>query len=328
MDSLNYPVLQSGDMKVFLTLITVATFIWFTACASRDRAQGTDDRERPRPTPRPESPDSEIKRDLASFAAEAKGKTGVAALLLETGEYFSLNGSEHFPMQSVYKLPISMAVLKQFENQRLDLGQKVAVTRDDFVRKGQASYIRDHFPEGREISIRDLIFYATVESDGTASDVLLRVAGGPERVQSYLSKWGIDDIKVVNSEKEIGRDWETQYRNWSTPEAAVSLLKVLFDEGNLAPAYREMLLSDMTAAKTGPNRIKGMLEVAPVAHKTGTGGTQNGITSATNDIGIVALPNGKHIAIAIFVSDSPADEKTREATIAKLTKVIWNYWKR
>ena len=46
------------------------------------------------------------------------------------------------------------------------------------------------------------------------------------------------------------------------------------------------------------------------------------------DIGIVTLPNGKHIAIAIFVSDSPADEKTREATIAKLTKVIWNYWKR
>jgi hypothetical protein len=27
-----------------------------------------------------------------------------------------------------------------------------------------------------------------------------------------------------------------------------------------------------------------------VAHKTGTGGTQNGITSATNDIGIILCP--------------------------------------
>ena len=28
------------------------------------------------------------------------------------------------------------------------------------------------------------------------------------------------DIQVVNSEKEIGRDWETQYQNWATPKGA------------------------------------------------------------------------------------------------------------
>ncbi len=252
----------------------------------------------------------------------------MAALHITTGEYFSLNGDRHFPMQSVYKLPISMAVLKQFEEQRLDLTQKVAVTKADFVRQGMASAIRDKFPEGREISVRDLIWYAMVESDGTASDVLLRVIGGPERVQAYLAKWGVSDMRVVNSEKEIGRDWETQYENWSTPEAAVSLLKILHDEGNLAPPYRQMLLDDMAASRPGAARIRGLLEAARAEHKTGTGGTQNGITSATNDIGIVHLPNGQKFAIAVFVSDSRADLKTREAVIAKITKVMWNYWKR
>ena len=63
-----------------------------------------------------------------------------------------------------------------------------------------------------------------------------------------------------------------------------------------------------------------------VAHKTGTGGTQNGITGATNDIGIITMPNGKHLAIAVFVSDSPADEKTREAVIAKIAKACWDRW--
>jgi beta-lactamase class A len=313
-------------MKKCLSLCTLLTSILFSGCSTLDRAQTLANQEKPLPTPNVESPDSEIKREIAKYAAEAKGKVGVAALALETGEYISFNGSEHYPMQSVYKLPISMAVVKQFENQRLDLAQKIAVTKDDFVRQGQASVIRDRYPEGREFSVRDLIYYAIVESDGTASDVLLRVVGGPERVQSFLQKWGISDMKVANSEKEIGRDWETQYQNWSTPEAAVSLLKVLFDDGNLAPAYRQMLLNDMTASKPGKNRIKA-LEDAPVAHKTGTGGTQNGLTSATNDIGIVATPNGKHFAIAVFVSDSSADEKTREAVIAKVTKVMWNYWK-
>ena len=60
-----------------------------------------------------------------------------------------------------------------------------------------------------------------------------------------------------------------------------------------------------------------------VAHKTGTSGTQNGITAATNDIGIVTLPSGKHLAIAVFVSDSTADEASREGMIAKVAKAVW-----
>ncbi|MEO6052027.1 MAG: serine hydrolase, partial [Pyrinomonadaceae bacterium] len=49
-----------------------------------------------------------------------------------------------------------------------------------------------------------------------------------------------------------------------------------------------------------------------------------GITAATNDIGIIWLPNGKHVAIAVFVSDSPADEKIREGVIANIAKVVWD----
>src|SRR4051812_18145287 len=105
-------------MKQCLLVTTLLATIWFSGCTPNNRAQVRNRREQPQSTPRPESPDSEIKRELAGNAADAKGKVGVAALDLDTGEYFSLNGGDHFPMQSVYKLPISMAVLKQFENQR------------------------------------------------------------------------------------------------------------------------------------------------------------------------------------------------------------------
>jgi len=83
----------------------------------------------------------------------------------------------------------------------------------------------------------------------------------------------------------------------------------------------------MTNSTPGRGRIRGLLDDASVAHKTGTSDTQNGVTAATNDIGIVTLPNGNHMFISVFVSDSPADEKTREATIAKITKVLWDAWK-
>jgi hypothetical protein len=50
----------------------------------------------------------------------------------------------------------------------------------------------------------------------------------------------------------------------------------------------------------------------------------DGKTDATNDVGIVTLPNGNRIAIAVFLHDSPADEPTREATIAKLARAAYD----
>jgi len=32
------------------------------------------------------------------------------------------------------------------------------------------------------------------------------------------------------------------------------------------------------------------------------------------------------MAIAVFVSDSAADEATRDAVIAKISRVAWDYW--
>jgi beta-lactamase class A len=71
-----------------------------------------------------------------------------------------------------------------------------------------------------------------------------------------------------------------------------------------------------------------LLGDTPVAHKTGTSGSKNGISAATNDIGIVSMPNGKHFAIAVFITDSSADEHTREASIAKISKVFYDRWSR
>ena len=108
-------------------------------------------------------------------------------MILETGETVAaVDPRGHFPMQSVYKLPISMAVIKQVDAGKLNLEQKVAVAKSDFVRAGQHSPIRDRNPNGAEITVNELIRLAISESDGTASDVLMKLAGGPQAVQAYL----------------------------------------------------------------------------------------------------------------------------------------------
>jgi beta-lactamase class A len=266
----------------------------------------------------------ELRKQIEQIASAAKGRVGVAAEVLETGESVALNLHEHFPMQSVYKLPIGMAVLAQVDNGKLTLDQMVRVEKSDFVRIGQRSPIRDKNPKGAESSLRELLRYAVSESDGTASDVLLKLIGA-DAVSKYLNELGINELIVANSEKEIGQDWETQYRNWASPAGSVQLLRSLHERRGISEASQQLLYKFMIETPTFPNRLKGLLpKTTIVAHKTGSSGTSNGVTAATNDIGIVTLPNGHHLAIAVFVSDSPANPPTRERVIAQIAKAIWD----
>jgi len=154
---------------------------------------------------------------------------------------------------------------------------------------------------------------------------LMKLAGGNAAVQAYLNSLPVAGIVVLNTEKELAQDWPAQYRNSARPASAVELLRALYGHRALSESSRALILQDLEESTPGAKRLKGLLpQGTVVAHKTGTSGTQKGITAATNDIGIVTLPNGKHLAIAVFVSDSPADEAGREAVIAKLGKLVFD----
>ncbi len=270
----------------------------------------------------------ELQKQIEQIAATAKGRVGVEAVVLETGESVSLDAEGRFPMQSVYKFPIAMAALAQVDAGKLKLDERVRVEKSEYVREGMRSPLRDENPNGAEVSVRELLRLAVSESDGTASDVLLRLVGGGEAVMRYLNELQVTGLNVVNSEKEIGGDWETQYKNWASPKGAVSLLRAFHEGRGLSAESRALLLKLMIDTPTGPKRLKGLLpKGAVVAHKTGTSGANaRGINAATNDIGIVTLPNGRHLAIAVFVSDSPADLATREGVIAKVARAAWDQW--
>ena len=265
-----------------------------------------------------------LKNKISEIAAEAKGRVGVSALVLETGETVaSLNPQDHFPMQSVYKLPISMAVMQAVDAGKVKLADKIAISKTEFIGPAAHSPIRDKFPNGTSLTVEELLRYALVESDGTASDVLMRLAGGPSAVQAYLTGLGINQMIVRDTEQAFTQDHSLQFRNYATPEAAVALLRALHERRGVSEASQALLLKLMTESTTGPKRLKGLLPPGtPVAHKTGTSGTEKGITAATNDIGIITLPTERHLAIAVFVADSPADEATREGVIAKIAQAI------
>src|SRR5207244_4561602 len=109
-----------------------------------------------------------------------------------------------------------------------------------------------------------------------------------------------------------GRD----LRDTTTPDAMAGLLSALAEGKLLSAASRQRLLGIMTATTLFPDRLEGLLPPGtPVAHKTGTIPGR-----VTNDVGIITLPDGGHLAIAVFVANSRRPAAQQARTIAELAR--------
>ena len=45
---------------------------------------------------------------------------------------------------------------------------------------------------------------------------------------------------------------------------------------------------------------------------------------ATNDVGLITLPAGRRLALAVFVIDSHADQATAERVIAEISRAVYD----
>jgi beta-lactamase class A len=267
-----------------------------------------------------------LRKTIAKLEKESRGQLGVGIELLETGEQV-IAGTQHHPMQSVYKLPIAMAVLDLVDQRKLKLDQLVNVPQAMFVTPGQHSPIRDKYPNGTRVTLRELLRLNTAESDGTACDVLLGLIGGPAKATAYLRRIGVREMMVATTERVIGRDQRFQYRSWSTPAGGLTLLRIVQNGRVLSDTSRALLVRFLVETTTGPKRLRGGLPAGTVvAHKTGSSGTLKGLTAATNDIGVMTLPDGRHLAVAVFLTDSRADDATRDRIIAAVGRAAWETW--
>jgi beta-lactamase class A len=270
--------------------------------------------------------ESGLEHQIATIAMEAHARVvGVACSLPDVPLTCDFNSTARLPMQSVYKLPIAMATLDAVEHDRFSLMSSVRFIASDLVSSGQHSPLRDAHPRANvDVQIKELLRLAVSESDGVAADILMRTLGGPSSVDRYIHSLGINGIRIHDTERILGRDVRAQYRNYAEPAAMVLLLRRLADRSPLTPDHTTLLLGWMTNTDTGANRIKGMLPAGtPVAHKTGTSGQNDGVTHATNDVGLITLPDGRRLAVAVFITDSPASESIREGVIARITLEIW-----
>jgi beta-lactamase class A len=267
-----------------------------------------------------------LQREIQGIAADAHGKVAVACSLPESSLNCDLDPHAHPPMQSVFKFPVAVTALHLVEQGKLSLDQSIRFLPTDRILPHTHSPLQDKYPEAKvDVPLRELLGLAVSESDNVAADIVLRTIGGPAVVNDYMDSIGVSGFHLEDGEDGLAREVAAQYRNWFEPAGAVQLLRRISDNSPLSPERTRMLLQWMQETPNGALRIKGKLPSGTIVmHKTGTSGTKNGVTFATNDIGLITLPDGRRVAIAIFVTDSRAGDDARDAVIARIAKAAYD----
>jgi beta-lactamase class A len=266
-----------------------------------------------------------LQEQIRAIAADAQGKVSMACSLPGSHLDGDLDPHARPPMQSVFKLPLAMAVLHQVEAGKFALDQPIRFAPGDRFVPHAYSPLQDQYPNaGVNVPLRDLLRRAVSQSDNVAADILLREAGGTGAVDDYIKALGVTGFHLVDNEHAQHRDESRQYRNWFEPAGAVQLLRRINDNSPLSADHTHLLLGWMRSV-TITQRLSGALpKAANVAHKTGSSGMVNGLAAATNDIGLITLPDGRQLAIAVFVTDSRAPDDQRDQVIARISRAVYD----
>jgi beta-lactamase class A len=313
--------------------------------------------------PEPEVPRASlVEAEVGRIASKVPGRVGVAAIHLESRRLLAFNGTERFPMASVYKVPIVIEALARVERGDLELDKTTLAVLPEDQRPGSGQLSELFRSPGVALSLRNLIRLALIKSDNTASDLVLRFAGGPKAVTKGIRRLGIMDMRVDRSTLQMILAWDgleeafadrafsmAEYetlavhltleekklaaavasidvRDTSTPTAMARLLEKIWNGEALRGEMRTFLLETM-AESNGSRRLRGMLPpgLDRPPHKTGT--MWGGGLSTVNDAGIIELPEGAgHLAIAVFINQAEEDVLELENVIAQITRLLVDFF--
>ena len=269
----------------------------------------------------------ELRSKLKTIASKYKATVGLSVIQLETNDTFSMNNQIHFPMQSVFKFPLSLTVLHLVEKRKISLQQKVFISKKMSDNFSFSPLKNRNKGDSLWMSVDSLMMYSISYSDNLATDMLFETIGGTKVANDFIHKVGFKNIQIKKTELEIGGNMELMYENNSPPYDISRLLKNFYEGKIVNENSKQILLHYMIVNFSSDKRLKGCLQPnVVVAHKTGTSPFSDTLKNICNDVGIIYLPNGNHLAISTFVINSRENYEATEKIIAILTKEIFDFY--
>jgi len=308
-------------------IVAAAATIAMPATAQADELQASFDRALGTELRQPQTLEalyaSSFAQRIAELAEPSQGRIGVAAVDLATGEEIMVLGDQLFPMASTSKIAVAATYLEMVEKGRYSLTSEFPLLLP--VRSARFSSPRAPVREGQYMPAIDLIEIMITRSSNPATDALLAAVGGPEVVNDWVRRQGIQEFSInrdiatlVRDDGEFDPARHIDTRDAATPRAMAQLLAGLYRGDFLSDESRRVLLGAMSRTVTGKRRIVAHIPAeARVSHKTGS------LNNTSSDIGIIECPDGRAIAVAIYVTGQ-GTRLAREQRIAAIARALYD----
>lgn len=281
------------------------------------------------------APDQTLEMKIAALAQEAGLRIGFAAVDLLKGRTAFVRGGELFPMESVTKLPIAVAYLRMVQKGEARLEAKTRLSASD-IAPGRSPLAERLRRRPTVFTAQQLIEHMLLNADNTATDALMKMAGGPQKIQGAIRSFGIDGLRIDRYERDLlpqalGLTADAAFvdaqkldaavtalgeakqrealdkfmrdpRDTASPRAIATMFFKLLSGHLIQPRFAMMVLDLMRRTKTGEDRLKGgMLPGWQFAHRGGVSRTVLGTTGVFNDAGLATNKKGDKIAIVLFI---------------------------
>ncbi len=259
--------------------------------------------------------DLQLSSELTRFKAQVEqlitltpGLTpSIFALDLDSGHYLDLEGDQALPAASTIKVPILVAFLQQVDGGALALNQTLAL-QETQVAGGSGTLANEAV--GSEYSALEVASRMIINSDNTATNMIIDALGGVEVLNQKFAEWGLTATVLRNPLPDLEGTNTTSSRD-------LAMLMALVDQGGLlSPRSRDRLLSIMqrTANRSLIPTGIGNQDGTIVANKTGD------IATLLGDVALVDTANGHRYALALLVQRPDNDGRASEL-IRRLTEI-------
>ena len=243
-----------------------------------------------------------------------RGFNGIMGLTfkdLTNSHEISINENEVFPQGSVMKIPILIEVLKQAEEGKFKLTDKLKVKNEFKV--GGSGILKDLKSEP-ELPIEDLATLMIIISDNTATNMLIELVG-MEKVNETLRSYGFIKTRLQRKMMDF-KAVKKGLENTSTPKEMMNLLEKIYYNEIISKKVCKKTLEIMKKTQYRQRIARYIPLNVEIAHKSGS------IPGVCNDVAIIFLQNRPYILCVMtkFISDM---EKT-ELEIAEISKQIYN----
>lgn len=269
-----------------------------------------------------------LEKELKTVTKSFKATIGVA-VIKDNKTVALLNNNVRYPLMSVFKFHVAVAVLHKMASQHKTLSDSLLIEPKD-IRENTYSPLREVVPRGKnfKLSFSTLLYYNIALSDNNACDILINYVGSINNIQNLMNRIGLTHLNLTQTESAMHENLMNCYHNWSTPLSMAQCLNKVYEGNILNDKYKQFLFNTMLTTATGLDKIKaGLPAGTPVAHKTGSSDRlPSGIMIGDNDAAII-LPHSKNrYYLVVFIKNSRESTQANHDIIAQISHIVYKYF--